>query len=78
MTAVETAAPTMGTAPACGVLGRPRATLYRRRRPPVTPAGARPAPPRALHPGERQAVLDTLHSERFLDQAPAVFGRFAG
>ena len=32
-------------------------------------AGA--TPPRALDPGERQAVLDMLHRERFLDQAPA-------
>jgi len=71
MGAVETVAPTMGTAPACDVLGLPRATLYRRRRPtPVTPA-PRPAPPRALPLGERQAVLETLHSERFVDQAPA-------
>lgn len=70
MTAVETAASALGTAPACGVLGLPRATLYRRRRPPVT-AIPRPTPPRALNPGERHAVLETLHSERFLDAAPA-------
>jgi putative transposase len=72
MGAVETAASAMGTAPACAVLGLPRATLYRRRRPTaVTPPASRPAPPRALDPAERQAVLETLHSERFLDQAPA-------
>ena len=72
MTAVEAAAPTLGTAPACAVLGLPRATLYRRRRPRAVPRPApRPAPPRALDPAERQAVLETLHSERFLDQAPA-------
>lgn len=31
----------------------------------------RPTPPRALDPVERQLVLTTLDSERFLDQAPA-------
>jgi putative transposase len=31
----------------------------------------RPAPPRALTPGEREAVLGTLNSERFMDHAPA-------
>ena len=71
MTAVEAAAPAMGTAPACVVLGLPRATLYRRRRPPTVTPAPRPASPRALDPIERQAVLETLHSERFLDQAPA-------
>ena len=60
----------MGTAPACRALGLPRASLYRRRRPPVV-ARPRPAPPRALDPVERQAVFETLHSDRFLDQAPA-------
>ena len=37
--------------------------------PSATVDGAAAAP--ALDPGERQAVLETLHSERFLDQAPA-------
>jgi putative transposase len=71
MTAVEAAAPAMGTAPACEVLGLPRATLYRRRSPPTGTPTPRPVPPRALDPGERQTVLETLHSERFLDAAPA-------
>ena len=63
MTAVEAAAPALGTAPACAVLGLPRATLYRRRRPrAVPPPAPRLAPPRALDPAERQAVLETLHS----------------
>jgi putative transposase len=31
----------------------------------------RAASPRALRPDERQAVLDVLHSERFVDQSPA-------
>ncbi len=72
MRAVQAAAAALGTAPACAVLGLPRATLYRRRRPPAVPPPApRPAPPRALDPAERQAVLETLHNDRFLDQAPA-------
>ena len=69
MTAVEEAAVTLGTAPACRASGVPRASLYRGRRP--APVGRpRPAPPRALDPVERQAVLDLLHT-RFVDQAPA-------
>ena len=70
MTAVETARATMGTAAACDALGIARASVYRRRQP-ARPRAARPAPPRALDARERQTVLDTLHSERFLDQAPA-------
>ena len=70
MHAVEAASVTMGMAPACDALGLSRASVYRQRQP-AAPLAARPAPPRALAPSERQAVLDTLHAERFLDQAPA-------
>jgi putative transposase len=70
MQAVETASVTMGTAPACDALGLSRASVYRQRQP-AAACAARPTPPRALAPTERQVVLDTLHSERFLDQAPA-------
>ena len=59
--------PTTG---ACEALGVSRATLYRRRRPPVRPQ-ARPTPRRALRPHERQLVLDTLHLQPFIDKAPA-------
>ena len=69
MTAVEQVATSIGTAPACDVLGVPRATLYRRRRPVAAPRG-RPTPPRSLAAIERQGVLDLLHT-RFIDQAPA-------
>jgi putative transposase len=58
---------------ACEALGMPRATYYRRQRPPpvrVDPA-PRPTPPRALSPDERQEVLDVLHNDRFLDRSPA-------
>jgi len=70
MTAVESASATMGTAAACDALGVSRASLYRRRQP-ARPPTARPTPPRALAPLERQQVLATLDSERFLDRAPA-------
>ena len=70
MQAIETASPAMGTAAACDALGVARASVYRRRQP-VRPPASRPTPSRALDPIERQTVLETLHSERFLDVAPA-------
>jgi putative transposase len=69
MIAVHEAAAELRTAPACDALGLPRASWYRARRP-TTVARPRPAPPRALDPIERQAILDLLHT-RFVDQAPA-------
>ena len=69
MVAVDDATRTLGAASACRVLGLPRASLYRGRRP-VAVARPRPAPPRALDPIERQGILDVLHT-RFIDQAPA-------
>ena len=65
MVAVDDATPTLGAASACRVLGLPRASLYRGRRP-VAVARSRPAPPRALDPIERQGILDLLHT-RFID-----------
>ena len=68
-------APVVGVAGACRAVGRPRASHYRHHRP--SPPPSRPAPPpprpqpRALEVAERQALLDVLHSERFVDQAPA-------
>jgi putative transposase len=57
----------------CESVGLSRASLYRRRQPgrPSTPRRPRAPSSRALVPAERQAVLDVLHSERFLDQSPA-------
>jgi len=69
MIAVNDAAPTLGAAAACHVLGLSRASLYRGRRPPAV-ARPRPAPPRALDAAERHRVLHLLHT-RFVDQAPA-------
>jgi len=62
----------IGTRPACRALGASPATIYRRRWPPA-PRSTRPrAPsPRALSTSEREAVLAELHSERFIDSAPA-------
>ncbi|WP_437901788.1 hypothetical protein [Sorangium sp. So ce124] len=53
------------------------ATVYRQTRPARPPAPPRPAPsPRWLSDPERQAVLDVLHSDEFVDQPPPeVYGR---
>lgn len=62
---------------ACRLLGKPRSTHYRRRRPasPAPEAAPTPQPmPRpgnALSKAERARVLEVLHSERFADKAPA-------
>lgn len=66
--------PLVGVKSACAVVGRPRATHYRKhRQSPATvkPAKARKRQPRALSAEEQAAVLEVLHSERFVDQAPA-------
>jgi putative transposase len=73
MVAAEGLSREVGVAPACRALTLPRATLYRARaalKKPCLPA-IRPAPARALAPGERTLVLDVLNSERFCDMAPA-------
>lgn len=67
----------LDTTAACAVLGRARATHYRRH--PVTPPRPRRAPvphrerrqPAALSGPEREQVLAMLHSDRFADAAPA-------
>src|SRR5450755_3680557 len=73
MNAVLQVASEVGTATVCAAIGLPRATFYRHRQVADRPCQEkpRPAPPRALSAEERRAVLDTLHSERFVDQAPA-------
>ncbi len=64
----------VGVQPACKALCLSRAGFYRRRHalhhPPES--NIRPRPPLALAGTERQEVLDILHSERFVDQAPQV------
>jgi len=68
-------APVVGVAAACRAAGRSRAGHYRQHRaspPPPRPTSPTPRPqPRALDVAERQQLLDVLHSERFVDQAPA-------
>jgi putative transposase len=71
MAALAEVGPEVNTAPACHALGLPRATVYRRRRPPTPPfPKKRPTPARALVPSERKSVLDALHAEDFCDQSP--------
>ena len=68
---VQELTPLVGTRPACRALGASSATIYRRRRPPEPrPRRPRPTPARALSEHEREAVLDLLHSERFVDCSP--------
>ena len=73
MRAIEAVTAPGETAALCQSVGVSRASLYRHRRPPPPAPPTRPrAPsPRALGSTERQAVLDVLHSERFVDQSPA-------
>jgi putative transposase len=69
---VQELTPVIGTRPACRALGAAPATIYRRRRPPAPrPARPRALPARALSESERAAVVAELHSERFVDSAPA-------
>jgi putative transposase len=57
---------------ACALLGRPRASHYRRLRLPVLgPPAPRPTPPNALSEAERQHVLGVVRSAEFCDLAPA-------
>ena len=72
MRAIEAVTTPGETAALCQSVGVSRASLYRRRRPaaPAPPASPRAPSPRGLDAPERQAVLDVLHSERFVDQSP--------
>ncbi|MDQ4069976.1 MAG: hypothetical protein M3203_10980 [Actinomycetota bacterium] len=64
--------PLVRTRPACELLGKPRATHYRRLKPRLPRnRPARPAPANALTLAERQAVLDTLHAPEHADLPPA-------
>jgi len=67
--ATENLARIIGVAAACESLGVARSTLYYQRREMQEPK-PRPKPARALTDGERQNVLDELHSDRFVDTSP--------
>jgi putative transposase len=65
----EQLAPTLGLVTACDILQVPRSSVYRARQP--KPAPRPPSEPvRALSETERDAVHQTLNSERFADQSP--------
>ena len=70
MEAAETFSVDVGTAASCRAFGVARSSLYRRRQPPPTVVRRPRASHRALSDVERQEVLDLLHSQRFVDQAP--------
>ena len=60
------------TKQACGLLGQPRATHYRRKQPPVLgPPAPRSMPTNALTEAERQQVLTALRSPEYCDLAAA-------
>lgn len=59
----------IGVVAACDALKVSRATFYRRRDG-NQEAKPRPTPTRSLSVDERDAVLEQLHSERFVDQSP--------
>ncbi|ORB98838.1 hypothetical protein B1T48_28105 [Mycobacterium persicum] len=69
-------APEIGVRGACDAVGVAQASYYRRHR--QSPPAQRPRPvphkdrpqPRALSAAERAAILDELHSERFVDISP--------
>lgn len=73
MVAAERLGAQVGVKRACDSLGVARASLYRHRtrvaRPP-TEASSRPSPPLKLTEAERRAVLEVLHSPRFVDASP--------
>ena len=76
-TAIAELAPRVGVRDACQAVGAAQAGYYRLHR--TSAPSARPVPiahrdrhqPKALSQAECQAILDVLHSERFVDMAPA-------
>jgi putative transposase len=70
MAAAQQMSPSLAIAAACASMGVSRATEFRLRHPAVRNEIAT-LHPRALTTQERQSVLDTLTSERFIDWSPA-------
>jgi len=60
----------VGRVEACRSLSVARGSFYRWIDPRPKPPALRPRPQRALSPGEREELLEVLHSQRFMDQAP--------
>lgn len=61
----------VGKKAACDAMAIPRATFYRHQGGNTTvESSSRPAPPLALSPEERQAILDVAHEQRFWDATP--------
>lgn len=61
----------VGKKAACDAMAIPRATFYRHQgETSVVKSCTRPAPPLALSPVERQAILDVAHEQRFWDATP--------
>ena len=75
MIGVRELAVEVGARASCEALGVSRASYYRWMSPPVprepVQAVVRAPSHRALSDREKQGVLDTLHSDRFLDRSPA-------
>jgi putative transposase len=71
MEAVERLATNIPVRRACAALSIPPASFYRWSQPASSSQTERPRPPLALSDTEEQAVLGELHSERFVDRAPA-------
>jgi putative transposase len=72
MQAAEGLSALVGKTTACRALGLPRASFHRycQPKPDLGTVSAKSKPGRALSDSERQEVLDTLRSERFVDQPP--------
>jgi putative transposase len=61
----------VGIKASCDAMAIPRATFYRhQKKDTVVEYCKRPAPPLALSPAERQAILDVSHEQRFWDATP--------
>jgi putative transposase len=69
MEAAEALGKRVSVSEACRVLGVPRSSLYRARKPKAAP-DPRPTPSRALSQEEKAEVRARLNSERFCDYAP--------
>lgn len=75
--AIITLTDRVGVRAACHAVGAAQAGYYRRHRTSSAPPRPTPSPqrdrvqPRALSVEERQAILEVLHSDRFVDLAPA-------